>query len=305
MLPARQQPTAYAPLSRAEQAWEGRVPDGTATPDGKSSQKSWDEPMYSRCLESLIETAPDDKALARLKAVSSPGSGAWLNAIPVPSLGLKLDDHQIRISCALRLGATVCEPFTCVCGSEVDASGTHPLSCRKSAGRHPRHSQANDLIKRALATAGVPAALEPAGLTRDDGRRPDGITLFPWKQGKCVVWDFTCWDTLAPSHLATARSGAGKVAELAERGKVRTYEDLATTYIVTPICIETFGAWGPSALSFVKELGSRVSLATGEPRSTAFLMQALDIAVQRGNSACVIGALPDSRKLEEVFDLRV
>ena len=46
----------------------------------------------------------------------------------------------------------------------------------------------NDLIKHALASAGTPAMLEPPGLSRRDGKRPDGLTLFPWKGGKNLIW---------------------------------------------------------------------------------------------------------------------
>ena len=41
---------------------------------------------------------------------------------------------------------------------------------------------------------------------------------------------------------------------------------------------------------------------TGEKRSTAFLFQRLSIAVQRGNASCVIGTVPHSEGLDEVFD---
>ena len=73
----------------------------------------------------------------------------------------------------------------------VDARGTHGLSCRKSAGRVPRHQQLNDLVYRALRRADIPTAKEPAGLVRTDGKRPDGLTLIPWREGRCLSWDVT------------------------------------------------------------------------------------------------------------------
>ena len=36
--------------------------------------------------------------------------------------------------------------------------------------------------------AGIPAVKEPAGLSRDDGKRPDGVTLLPWARGKALAW---------------------------------------------------------------------------------------------------------------------
>ena len=91
-------------------------------------------------------------------------------------------------------------PYTCICGKPVEGTATHGLrriDCRKSSGRHARHSAVNDIILRALRAAGVPAHLEPTGLSRDDGKRPDGATIVPWSQGQCLVWDFTCVNTVA------------------------------------------------------------------------------------------------------------
>jgi len=37
----------------------------------------------------------------------------------------------------------------------------------------------NELICRSLFRAGIPATKEPTGLSRTDGKRPDGLTLIP------------------------------------------------------------------------------------------------------------------------------
>ena len=60
----------------------------------------------------------------------------------------------------------------------------------------------NDILHRALSSANVPSRLEPAGLDQTDGKRPDGITMVPWSNGRLLVWDATCVDTFAPSHLS-------------------------------------------------------------------------------------------------------
>ncbi|CAH2218448.1 jg8322 [Pararge aegeria aegeria] len=44
--------------------------------------------------------------------------------------------------------------------------------------------------------------LETPGLFRDDGRRPDGMTIVPWSMGRALVWDATCVDTLALADQA-------------------------------------------------------------------------------------------------------
>ena len=43
--------------------------------------------------------------------------------------------------------------------------------------------------------------LEPRGLYRTDGKRPDGVTIIPWEMGKQLVWDVTILDALAPNRL--------------------------------------------------------------------------------------------------------
>ena len=43
----------------------------------------------------------------------------------------------------------------------------------------PRHANLNDVVKRALTSAGIPAWLEPVGLDRGDGRRSDGVPIQP------------------------------------------------------------------------------------------------------------------------------
>ena len=47
----------------------------------------------------------------------------------------------------------------------------------------------NDIIHRSLTAAGTPSRLEPPGLLITDGKKPDGMTLVPWKSGRPLVWD--------------------------------------------------------------------------------------------------------------------
>ena len=157
------------------------------------------------------------------------------------------------ISCALRSGSLLCIPHTCICGTRVDHSEVHGPSCRKSAGRFCRQAQVNDIIKRALSSAHIPSILEPNGVARSDGKRPDGMTIYPWKNGRTMVWDFTCSDNIAPSHIQIPSSFLEKVAESAETAKLTKYRNLSTDYEVIPIGVKTFGFWGPNGLRLIKK----------------------------------------------------
>ena len=137
----------------------------------------------------------------RLNAYQDPFGSAWLNVVPSKNLGLKLTDQQLRISLSLRLSAKICKKHNCRCGKLVEENVHHGLSCARSAGCFSRHHNLNTLLKQALNSINVPSILEPNGLTRRDGMRPDGITLAPWEEGKQLVWDVTCVDLLAPSRI--------------------------------------------------------------------------------------------------------
>ena len=251
-----------------------------------------------------MESQPNEEERARILAVDSEHSSDWLHAIPIAPLGLKLDNTSLRIACGLRLGTPLCHPHKCQCGAGVTELGRHGLSCKSAGGRHSRHSQVNDLIKRALGTAQVPAIREPPGLSRQDGKRPDGLTLLPWSMGKSLVWDFTCSDTLAPSNVDKTALEAGKSAQQAEKKKLSHYENLTTSgFLVMPVAAETMGSWAPMALKFLKEIGTRIADTTGERRSTFFLFQAIGIAIQRGNAASVAGTVPSVKKLDEIYYL--
>jgi hypothetical protein len=274
------------------------------SPENPSSQRDWDRLLCNEKFDSLFTSYNDDKSRARLLASKSPRSGCWLHALPAPTLGLFLDDTQIRIGVALRLGSPICVPHSCNgCGAQVDESGTHGLSCPKSRGRFSRHAEINGLIQRSLASAGVPSVLEPPGVVRSDGKRPDGLTLCPWKTGRSLLWDFTCRDTLAPSYLRRTAQTAGAAATCGELEKRRKYSCTSDTYHFTPVCAETLGCWGPEAIKFLNEVGRRITDKSKEARATTFLYQRISMAIVRGNSASVIGTLPSQKFLDELLFL--
>ena len=127
-------------------------------------QKAWDGFIVSNLVTKVLSRASSEIDKARRLAASAPLSGDWLLAPPISSVGLKLSDEAIRVSVAQRLGCRACEPHTCLFGKTVDARGLHGLACRKSAPRHQRHSQFNDLIWRAVKRAEIPAVKQPVGL---------------------------------------------------------------------------------------------------------------------------------------------
>ena len=159
------------------------VVQGSQPPTSQQRQKTWDNIKGSSIAENLLNTAPNPRARARLLASSVRESGVWLNAQPISSLGLRMDNETIRIAVGLRLGTPLCRHHTCHhCGLEVNAMATHGLSCWRSH----QHAALNDIIHRSLTSAKVPSRLEPTGLQRADGKHPTelpsshGSVESPW-----------------------------------------------------------------------------------------------------------------------------
>ena len=219
----------------AETLYLEKIESNSSFLGNPSVQVAWKMQYAKLKHENLISSSTSDLGKARSLAVSSEQSSSWLNAIPIASVSLKMNISQLKISCALRLGSPLCIPHTCVCGTRVDQSGVHGLSCRKSTGKFFRHSQVNDLIKRALSSAHLPSILEPNDVSHSDGKRPDEMTVYTCKNGRIMMWGFNCSDTIALSHIKIFSAFPRKLAESAETAKLRKYCNFSAGYEITPI----------------------------------------------------------------------
>ena len=212
-------------------------------------QRAWDESIVKDDINHLFATA-SQRDKSRLLAVTSSHSGDWLHALPIDSCGLRLENEDIHVAVGLHLGAAL----QCPCGALVEVNGLHGLPCKLGSGKHSRHASINEIIYHVCCCADIPAVKEPTGLTRTDGKRPDGSTLVPWSAGKCVIWDVTIADNMAPFYATILSLSAGLVAEQSSARKVAKYSELAISHIFVPIAMESFGPIYAEALTFLSEL---------------------------------------------------
>jgi len=136
----------------------------------------------------------------------------------------------------------------------VDAQGLHAMVCKKAPGKIARHHVFNDIILRAVGAAGIPAVKERSGLDRQDGKRPDGLTLIPWHGGRSLVWDLTVVSPLAASYVDRAATDAGTVTDMAVTRKTEKYPTLSSAYRFEPIAVENLGVFSSTTLNFISEL---------------------------------------------------
>jgi len=105
------------------------------------------------------------------------------------------------------------------------------------------------LIWRALSKAGFPSIKEPHGLLRSDNKRHEGLTLIPWRDGRCAIWDVTVTDTVAPFYLSMSSACAVSAAEAEEK-----YIEIACYHHFFPFAFETFGPINQVGEDFISAL---------------------------------------------------
>ena len=151
---------------------------------------SWDDSLVQDAYNRLLSDVQSEASRARLLASAWKESGAWLNAVPVTSLGLRMEDKVLRIV-ELRIGAPLVHPHVCChCGEQVAVKGTHSQSCCRKLGSLSKAclSECGDHDKD---SAKIPSRLEPHGVLTSESKWPDGINLVPWKCSQSSVWDVT------------------------------------------------------------------------------------------------------------------
>ena len=109
----------------------------TNTPDSPSDTKQsvLDRTGIMADHAVVIKAFTDNFNRARLLAASAPHSGDWLHALPLSTCCLRLDNEAVSVAVGIRLGTSFCGPHQYPCGKQVDARGTHGLSCKRGSGR--------------------------------------------------------------------------------------------------------------------------------------------------------------------------
>jgi len=134
---------------------------------------------------------------------------------------------------------------------------------------------------------------EPTGLSRSDGKRPDGLSLVPLAKWEGVLLECDSFCQLADSCISAATRDAGVATELAASHKEVKYAGLDGRYMFAPIEFENLGVPSASTRQLLSNLGRRLTDISGESHETSYLFQRCLVLVQRFNTVLLHHSLPD------------
>ena len=92
------------------------------------------------------------------------------------------------------------------------------------------------------------------GLLRTDGKRPDGIKVVSWREGRCFVRDATVADTTAMSYLQSNIISADSAAEAAATRKTVKYTELSKRCVLMLVAAESHGSYSKTSADFFLSL---------------------------------------------------
>ena len=110
---------------------------------------------YNLLLEEVVVRTKRSMALAREK-----GSGSWLTALPIKSLGYTSNKREFQDSICLRYDWRIPnKPSYCLCGVNNDIN--HALSCKKGGYVMMRHNCIRDLEAEIMQEVCSDVRIEP------------------------------------------------------------------------------------------------------------------------------------------------
>jgi len=101
---------------------------------------------------------------------------------------------------------------------------------------------------------------------------------------------------VATSYLHLTSVSAGDAAENAAEKKHAKYAGLAASYTFLPLAFESLGPINEDGLSFLSDLGRRISVISGEPREASFSFQRMSVLIQRFNAISFTNSFPQITK---------
>ena len=144
--------------------------------------------------------------MARLASLGLPRAGCWLNATPIPPLGLRLRPSEFVMASRVRLGCPVYElEGPCpLCLQPSDRYGDHALRCGTGGERITRHNTLRIHLYQLAASAALNPSRESRFLLPGQDRRPADVFIPSWAGGLDAALDVTVVNPLQTALVAGA-----------------------------------------------------------------------------------------------------
>ena len=250
-----------------------------------SSLTWWSTQIAARAYDVLVEQSPG-RDRARLRCLANPVCGAWLDACPVDTLGLRIPPAEYTVLGKLLLGLPILPvdvDLVCnQCGDCMDPFGDHLLCCKKG-GLTQRHTAIVSHLWHMCTAAGFNVTCE---VSLDGRTRPADLLLAHWTgRGPCAV-DVSVVHPLAPSTPChTVKNGTEAIVAM-EGVKHTKYTECCrqSNTSLNAFVLSTFGMLGEEAERFFRCISMarrRRALDDDDPQDLRRYMQQLQITLKR------------------------
>jgi hypothetical protein len=234
---------------------------------------------------------------ARLLSCSAPHAADFLVCPPIANLGLKFLPAEWSLAVSYKLGVDVLPaPNPCPangCHAILDKQAGHAIRCGCQGDRVKRHNLVRNFFFKECQRALMEPVLEPNNLVRNAGDRPADWGIPDFKPGVFMAYDVAITDPSQVAMLPLSARDRGAAAEEYAEKKIRKYSDALAndnSLALSPIILESFGAWGKGAVDFISDLSRW--LAARDPSSKVSeiccrLFQRVSVLLQRANARMI------------------
>ena len=241
----------------------------------------------------------DIRAKARLRSLTLPHAGDWIDAIPSAALNLNMDSRSFGTAMCYRLGIPFLQQTECpslLCDYEQDELGDHAMHCNDNNGiRAGRHDRIRDRVNDEAQRASLNPTKEFPGIVPGSLSRPADIYVPDWIDGRKVAFDVSVTSPTQEAVLLRAAETAATAIDARKATKNRAHLEncRAQGIFFQPLVVETFGGWDPVKLvtaDYLKKMATKAARRWGKTPAMEikYFFQRLSIALQRGNAALLI-----------------
>ena len=246
-----------------------------------------DEWTKTRLLSSGLTNAAER---ARMQAAGAAHAGAWLTALPSPSLGQRMTHPEFSTAAKVRLGLELltADTWCPLCDEILDTRASHAMACMSGGDAVRLHNELRDAVFVKCMAAGIQGHREQAELLPDDPRRRPGDIYIPqWPGGQGIAMDFA---VTSPLQVALVHAAAERPLAAARAYEERKFADRQTAQRclnhgvrLVPMVAESTGGWGPEAQKAFKVIARSISSATGLPHGLAVaqMYESLSVKLMR------------------------